>query len=502
MSETSKRADIVINFPKNGKVVNKDGSVAGYFVDAQYAQQMAAGAAAGHIKANPHLYTDWAHDKNNKAFMNHRQFLPLDVAKNVMKAARMKNAVMYKNKNYDEKLHYNFADTEGAVHNMNNFKATTVLVNAGIDNTLGDNRVLINKYDDFKPAQNLNGIDAKSVLARQDDLTRLAQRKIGVGYSGDQDKNLKAQRYDMMQLTHHLNKEYGVRGEGEVQPDTIIEIAKSGDSPNSYNLKMYKTSELSEDDFDYDNHTIKTQMPVTENGMMKASASMIAERNDMNTRETYDCLNKLYHDGKFDMDAGMAQTYFESVASSFGEKFHPFPNKDSMDNVKSVLNLTLSRARNVEYSSRANNYDVRVNYDNPETGTLEQISWNKNMDTMDELDDWRKDSLQSINQHGFDWTIDKIKADQTTTRLALGSGSPCDLMNAFSKFSRQHGDFLPDTKSKEGLYFDTKNVQDMTKENERMKNPYYVNRENSYTKLQRSLDTPDKSDEQEDDLQF
>lgn len=483
MSETSKRADIVINFPKNGKVVNKDGSVAGYFVDAQYAQQIATGAAVGHIKANPHLYTDWAHDKNNKAFINHRQFLPVDVAKNVMKAARTKNAVMYKSKNYDNKLNYNFVDTSSVVKNMNNFKATTVLVNAGIDNILGDNRVLINKYDDFKPAHNLNGVSGKDVLAQQDNLTRLAQRKIGVGYSANQDKNLKTQRYDMMQLVHHLNKKYGVRDKNEKQPDTIIEISKSGDGPNSYNLKMFKTSELDENDFDYVSHTVKKQMPVTQNGVIKAPASMIAERNDMNTLETYNCLTDFYHNGELSMDAGTAQTYFEPVANSLNLKFHPFPNKDSMDNVKSVLNLTLKRARNVEYQARANNYDVHVNYDNPETGTLEQISWDKSQDTMNELDDWCKGSLQSINQHGFDWTINKINTDQTTTRVARGSGSPCDLMNAFSKFSRQHGDFLPDIKSKEGLYFDSKNVAAISKQNERMKNPYYVNRENSYTKL-------------------
>lgn len=507
MSKAIRRADIVINFPKNGKVVNKDGSVAGYFVDAQYAQQMITSTAAGHIKTNPHLYTDWAHDKNNKAFMNHRQFLPIDVAKNVMKAAHAKNAVMYKSKNYDENLHYNFVDTSSAVKNVNNFKATTVLVNAGIDNILGDNRVLINKYDDFKPAQNLNGIDAKSVLTCQDDLTRLAQRKIGIGYSSDQDKNLKTQRYDMMQLAHHLNKKYGVRDKGEVQPDTIIEISKSGDSPNSYNLKMFKTRELDENDFDYASHTVKTQMPVTQNGMIKAPASMIAERNDMNTLETYNCLADFYHNGEFNMDAGTAQSYFEPVAESLNKKFHPFPNKESMQSVRNMMARTNDDLRELQQRCKENNYNLDIQYMNPDTQTNQELKYRQDEDKTTNPLYMSNEAAHNLNSHGYMWKMDKDVLDSNMSvrreTIGQGVGNPSDVLAALEKIVKQNPDAIDhDLNLMKELDLATCDCAEINKQNECMKNPYYVDRENSYTKLQHSLDTTDKSNEKDDGLQF
>lgn len=98
MNKNLKDQNLVICFPKNGKVV-KDGKTIGYWADVQLAQEKSFNVRGmrkqGKLYHSPHLVNGLVHPKNGKSFINHLAFYKADEVAKMMKTATKHGDVVY-----------------------------------------------------------------------------------------------------------------------------------------------------------------------------------------------------------------------------------------------------------------------------------------------------------------------------------------------------------------------------------------------------------------------
>lgn len=98
MNKNLKDQNLVIDFPKNGKVV-KNGKTVGYWADVQLAQEKSFNIRGmrkqGKLYHNPHLVSGMVHSNNGKSFMNHLAFYKADEVAKILKTATKHGDIVY-----------------------------------------------------------------------------------------------------------------------------------------------------------------------------------------------------------------------------------------------------------------------------------------------------------------------------------------------------------------------------------------------------------------------
>lgn len=327
-----KQQDLVVYFPKQGKVTNEKGNVVGYFADVQFMQKPCSPITQenGTLYSNPHVFNCPIKGATGKSFMNHQIFYPIDRIKKMMKMAQP----MYNVKTPDMKLDRKFDEMQyrGIVTKMqesmtssdfvDNFNGTAIGIRADLKEKLpgaGDQLVI----DPRSKIESLdvsgddlyeeNGIDSDNLLANQSRLTGVA--KAAKGYV----RNSEACLND---LAHMLNIAFPESDDESTMYHytqkgmTSVAVTPNKDNPHTYDVKIHNNySDYSPKKDVYDDFSQKGMKP----------------------DETIKTLTKAYNAGAIPLNTRAADGVFIPANASIGETFNTYPNFDSCENTRETL---------------------------------------------------------------------------------------------------------------------------------------------------------------------
>lgn len=341
-----KKQDLVVYFPKQGRVTNKQGNVVGYFADVQFMQKPCSPITQenGNLHSNPHVFNRPIKGANGKPFINHQIFYPIDRVKEMMKTAQP----MYNVKAPDMKLDRKFDEMQykGVVTRMqesmtrsdfaDNFNGTAIGIRADLKEKLpgADDQLVIDPHSEIEgldiSGDDLyegNDIDSDNSLANQARLTGVA--KAAKGYV----KNPEACLND---LAHMLNIAFPESDDESTMYHytqkgmTSVAITPNKDNPHTYDVKIHNNySEYSPKKDVYDDFNQKGMKPA----------------------EAIKTLTKAYNVGAIPLNTRAADGVFIPANASIGEKFNTYPNFDScMDTRETLLDTVRTLKRSAGFT--------------------------------------------------------------------------------------------------------------------------------------------------------
>lgn len=327
-----KKQDLLVYFPKQGKVTNDKGNVVGYFADVQFIQKPCSPITQenGNLHSNPHVFNRPVKGANGKFFTDHQIFYPIDKIKEMMKTAQP----MYNVKTPDMKLGRKFDEMQykGAAIKMqksmtssdfvDNFNGTAIGIQADLkeklpgssDQLVIDPRSKIESLDiSGDDLYEENGIDSDNLLANQARLTGVA--KATKGYV----RNPEACLND---LAHMLNIAFPESNAESTMYHytqtgmTSVAVTPNDDNPHTYDVKIHNNySDYSPKKDVYDDF----------------------EQKGMKPDEAIKTLTKAYNAGAIPLNTRAADGVFIPANASIGEKFNTYPNFDSCENTRETL---------------------------------------------------------------------------------------------------------------------------------------------------------------------
>lgn len=327
-----KKQDLVVYFPKQGKVTNDKGNVVGYFADVQFMQKPCSPITQenGNLHSNPHVFNRPVKGANGKSFMDHQIFYPIDKIKEMMKTAQP----MYSVKTPDMKLGRKFDEMQykGVAIKMqksmtssdfvDNFNGTAIGIQADLKEKLpgADNQLVIDPRSKIESLDisgddpyGANDIDSDNLLANQARLTGVA--KAAKGYV----RNPEACLND---LAHMLNIAFPEsNAESTIyhytqKGMTSVAVTPNDDNPHTYDVKIHNNySDYSPKKDVYDDF----------------------EQKGMKPEEAIKTLTEAYNAGAIPLNTRAADGVFIPANASIGEKFNTYPNFDSCENTRETL---------------------------------------------------------------------------------------------------------------------------------------------------------------------
>lgn len=327
-----KKQDLVVYFPKQGKVTNEKGNVVGYFADVQFMQKPCSLITQenGTLYSNPHVFNRPVKGANGKPFMNHQIFYPIDKVKEMMKTA----LPMYSVKVPDMKLDRKFDEMQysGVVTKMqesmtssdfaDNFNGTAIGIRADLkeklpgagDQLVIDSRSRIESLDIIgNDLHDESGIDSDNLLANQSRLTGVA--KAAKGY-------VRKPEACLNDLAHMLNIAFPESDDESTMYHytqkgmTSVAVTPNKDNPHTYDVKIHNNySQYSSKKDVYDDFNQRGMKP----------------------EEAIKTLTKAYNVGAIPLNMRFADGVFIPANASIGEKFNTYPNFHSCEATREML---------------------------------------------------------------------------------------------------------------------------------------------------------------------